>query len=855
MILIQRFVKTKNQRSLRKIDKTIAAINKLSDGISAYDDEQLISASTTLRTAIRNNGAITEQHLAEAFAIVREASKRALGMYHYDVQLIGGVVLNQGKIAEMRTGEGKTLVATLAAYVNSALGQVHIVTVNDYLAKRDCEIVKPIFDLLCITSDFLQDTQQRDERFKVYEANIVYGTSSQFGFDYLRDNMILRPEDRLQKSHHYAIIDEADSVLIDEARTPLIISGNGDEDTTRYSRIMNMVSQFTIQVQSKEDASKDTEAPSNVDAILIEKSKSSKFTECGYAKLEKLMLDMGVIKTIDDLYSAQFLSIVVEFQTAFKAKYLYEKDVSYIVRDGKIEIIDENTGRIAEGRRWSDGLHQFIEAKENVEVNPETVSLGSITLQNYFKLYTKLSGMTGTADTDAAELNTVYDLDVVVIPTNKPIKRTDIDDTLYLTNSGKLKAIIADISTRHQNNQPILVGTASVEKSEEISNELERLGIPHNVLNAKNHEKEAMIIAQAGRARAVTIATNMAGRGTDIILGGNWKMLASGLINPDDQDSIDAIKASCEQNYHEVIASGGLHVIGTERHDSRRIDNQLRGRAGRQGDIGSSTFYVSLEDRVMRIYGGGKLYNLCQSAGLGPDEALSNSMIRKVIENAQVKIENHNYEQRKELIKFDEVLSKQRKEIYDFRNEVVNAKTADIESIFKSVTTSALTTSVKSFLPDETYVEQWDMNGLLRFVRDTLRIDLSFPQNPNDIEITDNNHYVKEVTNAYFSIFDACKGFIQQNGHDSDEMVKSILLQSIDKSWRENMSDMDRLQDGIHLRGYIQKDPKVEFARESIKRFSVMIEDISETFMINLFRTTTEYARLIQEQKNQGEAA
>jgi preprotein translocase subunit SecA len=851
MSLLERFVKTKNQRNINKIQKTIARINQSSESVALYSDEQLLAASKALRSAIKENGAISEQNLADAFAIVRETSKRTLGMYHYDVQLIGGVVLDQGKIAEMRTGEGKTLVATLASYVNSALGQVHIITVNDYLAKRDCEIVKPIFDFLEISSGFLQDNQQRDDRFSVYDCSIVYGTSSQFGFDYLRDNMILRPEDRLQKSHHYAIIDEADSVLIDEARTPLIISGNGDEDTTRYSRIMTMTSQFSVLIKSKEDDKADEAIPAGADAILVEKSKSSKFTEAGYAKLEKLMLDMGIIKTVDDLYSPQFLSIVGDFQTAFKAKFLYEKDVSYIVREGKVEIIDENTGRIADGRRWSEGLHQFIEAKENVEVNPETVSLGSITLQNYFKLYKKISGMTGTADTDAAELHAVYELDVVVIPPNKPVNRIDTDDTLYMSNSGKLKAIIADITSRHKKMQPILVGTASVEKSEEIANELTKLGIAHTVLNAKNHEKEAMIVAQAGRAGAVTIATNMAGRGTDIILGGNWKLLASGLVSQGDTDSIEAIKRSCEENYLEVIASGGLHVIGTERHDSRRIDNQLRGRAGRQGDIGSSAFYVSLEDRVMRIYGAEKFYRYCKALGVGPEDSISHPMIRSAIQKSQEKIEAHNYEQRKELIKYDEVLSKQRKEIYDFRNEIVDADADEMENIFVNVSKSALTTAVKTFLPDETYVEQWDLNGLSRFVRDTLRIGLDTPQNASAIEITDNNHYVTEVSNAYFSIFAACKDYVVSNGHDSNEMIKSVLLQSIDRSWRENISDMERLQDGIHLRGYIQKDPKVEFARESIKRFSVMIDDISETFMINLFRTTTEYARLIQEQKNQ----
>lgn len=847
--LLNKILKTKNQRNINKLLPTVERISKLSEQYSQISDADLLEASNQLRMNARSANVISEDTLINAYAIVREVSKRTLGMYHYDVQIIGGIVLNQGKIAEMRTGEGKTLVATLSAYVNSILGQVHIVTVNDYLAKRDCEIVKPIFDFLEIRTDYLLDSYQREERKRVYDASIVYGTSSQFGFDYLKDNMIFRPEDRLQKQHHYAIIDEADSVLIDEARTPLIISGNGDEETTRYNRIINMTSQFNVVVMSKDESESET-LPEQTDVVLVEKTKSSRLTEIGYSKLEKLMLDLGVITTNGDLYSPQFVGIVGDFQTAFKAKHLYEKDVNYIVRDGKVEIIDENTGRIADGRRWSEGLHQFIEAKENVEVNPETISLGSITLQNYFKLYDKISGMTGTADTDAPELHTVYGLDVVVIPTNKPISRTDGGDALYMTDAGKLKAIIEDIQKRHAKGQPILVGTASVEKSEEISKELRHMNIPHNVLNAKNHEQEALIIAQAGRSHAVTIATNMAGRGTDIILGGNWKLLAKSLVNEADNETLEALKKSCEENYRVVIEAGGLHVIGTERHDSRRIDNQLRGRAGRQGDIGSSTFYVSLDDRIMRIYGTERLYNICKSIGLHDHDCIPGGMIKNAIEKSQIKIENHNFEQRKELIKFDEVLSTQRREIYEFRNCIVDANNEEIYKHLQNICESALNKIEQKYLPEGSFVEQWDLQGLSRFVRDTLRIDLTIPTNPNDVQVTDGKALFAEVRAAYFSIMGACINFISDNKMSSAEMLKTILLQSIDNAWRENITDMERLQDGIHLRGYVQKDPKVEFARESINRFSDMIEDISENFMINVFRTAVEYTKIIQDQNN-----
>ncbi|MDU8351365.1 preprotein translocase subunit SecA [Pseudomonas syringae pv. actinidiae] len=853
MFRFTRVLKTKNQRTLQALEKTVKAIGALK--LSDFSDAELKSQSIALRERVKNSGKISDKDVIDSFALVREASRRTLQMYHYDVQIIGGLVLHDGKVAEMRTGEGKTLVATLPAYLNSILGQVHIVTVNDYLAKRDCEIVKPVFEFLGVSSAPLQESHQREARSAVYSCDIVYGTSSQFGFDYLKDNMVFNASDRLQKTHHYAIIDEADSVLIDEARTPLIISGEGQEDVTRYARIMDLVRYFTVSIKGEDTQKDDAEAP-DVDAVLVEKTKSSRLTDKGYEKLESMMAEMGVIKTSADLYSQQYLTIVTDFQTAIKAKYLYERDVSYIVRNGKIEIIDENTGRIAEGRRWSDGLHQFVEAKEGVQINPETVVMGSITLQNYFKLYDKISGMTGTADTEASELHNVYKLDVVVIPTNKTIRRIDDQDILFMSEAAKLKKIVDDIIEKNQAGRPVLVGTASVEKSEEISKELDRVGLSHNVLNAKNHAQEAMIIAQAGRSKAITIATNMAGRGTDIILGGNAKMLAQNLVAEDEGNAAKvAIQESCNIDCEIVIAAGGLHVIGTERHDSRRIDNQLRGRAGRQGDPGSSAFYVALQDRLMRINGGDKLLNICKALGLKADESISHSMIRRAIEKSQIAIENHSFEQRKELIKFDEVTSKQRKEIYSFRNEVLDASDETLRTICKDIISKSLTDSIKRFIPDESYAEQWDYTGLENFVEQGLGIAIPLPKNVDEVDVTSNAKYVGEITSAYETVLEASLSIMSANGQSVSEFYRSMLLQSVDTGWREIMQDMDTLKDGIHLRGYSQKDPKMEFARESVIRFSDMINDISENFMISSLRTAKEVARLIFEEKNNQDAA
>lgn len=854
MFRFTRVIKTKNERTLQKLDKTVRAIG--AQDLSTLSDLELKSKSIALRERVKCAGKIGDADVVESFSLVREASRRSLQMFHYDVQIIGGLVLHDGKIAEMRTGEGKTLVATLPAYLNSILGQVHIVTVNDYLAKRDCEIVKPIFEFLGVSAAPLQESHQREARALVYSAEIVYGTSSQFGFDYLKDNMVFNAADRLQKAHHYAIIDEADSVLIDEARTPLIISGEGQEDVTRYARIMDLVKYFTVAIKGEDTKKEDSEETPDVDAILIEKTKSSRLTDKGYEKLESMMAEMGVIKTSADLYSQQYLTIVTDFQTAIKAKYLYERDVSYIVRNGKIEIIDENTGRIADGRRWSDGLHQFVEAKEGVQINPETVVMGSITLQNYFKLYDKISGMTGTADTEASELHNVYKLDVVVIPTNKKILRIDDQDILFMSEGAKLKKIIDDIIEKNNAGRPVLVGTASVEKSEEISKELDRAGLAHNVLNAKNHAQEAMIIAQAGRSKAITIATNMAGRGTDIILGGNAKMLAQNLVFEDEDNSAKiAIQESCNLDCKAVIAAGGLHVIGTERHDSRRIDNQLRGRAGRQGDPGSSAFYVALQDRLMRINGGDKLLNICRALGLKDDESISHSMIRRAIEKSQMAIENHSFEQRKELIKFDEVTSKQRKEIYSFRNEVLDADDDALRSISNDIINKSLIESIKRFIPDESYAEQWDYTGLENFVEQGLGIYIQLPKSVDDVDMTTNAKYVEDITVAYQTVLEASLSIMTANGQSVSEFYRSMLLQSVDTGWREIMQDMDTLKDGIHLRGYSQKDPKMEFARESVIRFSDMINDISENFMMSSLRTAKEVARLIFEEKNNQDAA
>ncbi|MFK4132161.1 preprotein translocase subunit SecA [Pseudomonas luteola] len=851
MSILKRILKTQNQRSLNKLNPTISRINALTSKMQEMSDKELQNASACLRNEIALAKKISTQHIETGFALVREASKRVLGMFHYDVQLIGGLVLNQGKIAEMRTGEGKTLVATLPSYLNSVLGQVHVVTVNDYLAKRDCEIIKPIFDFLGVTASYLQDSFRREERVTAYQAEIVYGTSNQFGFDYLRDNMVFQASDKLQKNHHFAIIDEADSILIDEARTPLIISGEGTQDPSRYIRITQWAKDFSFVIKGDDSKQKeDDHLELDVDVIILEKTKSARLTDKGFHRLESLMSEFKYINQPGDLYTHQFLSIVTDFQTALRARHLYKRDIDYIVRDDKIEIIDENTGRISEGRRWSEGLHQFIEAKEGVTIKPETVTLGTITLQNFYKLYDKISGMTGTADTEAAELLSVYGLDVVVIPTNKPIRRNDLPDQLYMTEKAKFMAVIKDIKDRNSKGQPVLVGTSSVENSVLISSLLDSESIHHNVLNAKNHESEALIIAQAGRSGAVTIATNMAGRGTDIILGGNYKMLIQGLSILDHDESIAAIKASCEEDYVKVIGAGGLHVIGTERHDSRRVDNQLCGRSGRQGDIGSSIFYVSLEDRIMRISGGEKIKALCMSLGANEDEPLSNKWILKSIKRSQMTIEGHNFEQRKDLVKFDHVITKQRLAIFSYRDEILKATPEEMNEISVNIISTSLTETLQRFLPENSFAERWDYLGLQYFVKDVLRLDIPLPESAADTENHDVGYFINHVTQAYFSTLHACLNFMNQQGQSVTECQRTLLLQSLDSAWRENIADMDSLQDGIHLRGYSNKDPKLEFAKESVSRFSDMISDISETFTVSLLHTAAEVCRLISDQNN-----
>lgn len=851
MSIITAILKTQNQRTLKKYATIIGSINGLQSYFENLSDENLRHYSDNLRSEIKSAKTPTDDLISKAFAVVKEASRRTLSMPHYDVQLIGGLVLNQGKIAEMRTGEGKTLVATLPAYLNSAIDQVHVVTVNDYLAKRDCEIVKPIFDFLGVTSAFLQDSFSLDQRKTAYDSEIVYGTSSQFGFDYLRDNMVFKASEKLQKRHHFAIIDEADSILIDEARTPLIISGEGQPDPNLYLRIYDLISQFDVIIKGddkKDQSSLDEE--SMADAILLEKSNSSRLTDKGFQKLEKMMGEFNVIKNPGDLYTQQFLSIVTDFQTALKARHLYSRDTDYIVRDDKIEIIDENTGRISEGRRWSDGLHQFLEAKEGVTIKAETVSLGSITLQNFFKLYDNISGMTGTADTEATELHNSYGLDVVVIPTNKPINRFDADDILYMSEAAKIKAIIADIKKCHLKGQPVLVGTSSVESSEIISLELAKENITHNVLNAKQHDREAFIIAQAGRSNAVTIATNMAGRGTDIILGGNYKMMAKNLIDQEDYDSIQAIKTACELDYETVLKAGGLHVVGTERHESRRIDNQLRGRSGRQGDIGSSIFFVSLEDRMMRISGGDKLFKICSVLGLTKDDSIDHPMIKKAILKAQMTIESHHFEQRKDLVKFDDVITKQRTHIYTYRNEILDADDDALALISNAIIKSSLEDTLKGFLPDESFAERWDFMGLQQFVNHVLNIDIQLPEKASEVDHHENVFFIDLIVKAFDTILNGHLEFMDGNGQSSSELRRTLLLQSIDSAWRDNVSDMDTLKEGIHLRGYSNKDPQLEFSRESINRFSDMITEIAETYMISVFRTAHEVSRLINEQRS-----
>ncbi|EGQ9845696.1 TPA: preprotein translocase subunit SecA [Vibrio cholerae] len=842
--LLTKVIGSRNDRTLRRLRKIVKEINNYEPAFEALSDEELKAKTVEFRQRIEQ-GENLDQLLPEAFATVREASKRVFGMRHFDVQLIGGMVLHGGQIAEMRTGEGKTLTATLAAYLNALPGKgVHIVTVNDYLAKRDAETNRPLFEFLGMTVGVNIPNMPQPAKKEAYQADILYGTNNEFGFDYLRDNMAFRPEDRVQRARFFAVVDEVDSILIDEARTPLIISGPAEDSSDLYIRINKLIPQ--LEKQDKEDSE---EYRGDGHFTVDEKSKQVHLTETGQEFVEELLVKNGMMQEGDTLYSPANISLLHHVNAALRAHVLFEKNVDYIVTpDGEVVIVDEHTGRTMPGRRWSDGLHQAVEAKEGVKIQNENQTLASITFQNYFRLYEKLSGMTGTADTEAFEFQQIYGLETVVIPTNKPMVRNDMPDVVYRSEAEKFAAIIEDIKQRVEKGQPVLVGTVSIEKSELLSNALKKAGIKHNVLNAKFHEKEAEIVAEAGKPGAVTIATNMAGRGTDIVLGGSWQAKVEKLDNPT-QDQIDAIKAEWKQVHDQVLQAGGLHIIGTERHESRRIDNQLRGRSGRQGDAGSSRFYLSMEDTLLRIFTSDRMAALIQS-GMDEGEAIESKMLSRSIEKAQRKVEGRNFDIRKQLLEYDDVANDQRKVVYELRDELMSAD--DISDMIAQNREDVLNAVMDEYIPPQSLEDMWDIKGL----EDRLKNDFDLPLPIQSWLDADNKLYeealreriIEQAVEVYKAKEQAVSPAVMRN------FEKSVMLQTLDTLWKEHLAAMDHLRQGIHLRGYAQKNPKQEYKRESFELFEDLLESLKSDVITVLSKVRVQQQEEVERMEAQRRA-
>jgi preprotein translocase subunit SecA len=810
--VLKKIFGSRNDRVLKRMSRVVAQVNALEPSIEPLTDDELRAKTTGFKERVAQ-GETLDGLLPEAFAVVREAGKRVLGMRHFDVQLIGGMVLHDGKIAEMRTGEGKTLVATLAVYLNALSGKgVHVITVNDYLARRDAQWMGQLYESLGMTTGVVVNGMSPEEKRAAYEADIIYGTNNEFGFDYLRDNMAFALEQKVQRELNFAVVDEVDSILIDEARTPLIISGPAEESSETYRRINAIVPQLTRQAEE--------EGPG--DYSVDEKVKQVYLTEEGHQHVEDLLLEVGLLREGQSLYDPANLSLFHHLNACLRAHALFQKDVEYIVRDGQIVIVDEFTGRTMPGRRWSDGLHQAIEAKEGVKIQAENQTLASITFQNYFRLYNKLSGMTGTADTEAYEFQQIYGLEVVVIPTHKPMVRNDMGDLVFLSAQEKYDAILKDIRDCYTRRQPVLVGTTSIEVSELLSKLLTKHKVPHEVLNAKQHQREAQIIAQAGQPSAVTIATNMAGRGTDIVLGGSLQPKLDALEADADEVSRKKVKKAWQSLHDNVVAAGGLHIIGTERHESRRIDNQLRGRSGRQGDPGSSRFYLSLEDSLMRIFASERVSGLMQKLGMEEGEAIEHPWVTKAIENAQRKVEAHNFDIRKNLLEFDDVANDQRKVIYAQRSELMEAE--DVSDTITAMRQEVLDREISAYIPPQSLEEQWHVAELQTALEKEFGLAL-------DIQgWLDADAKLHEET-LRTRIFEA----LDQTYADKETQVgesvmrffeKKILLDVLDTHWKEHLAAMDYLRQGIHLRGYAQKNPKQEYKREAFEMFSAMLDRI-----------------------------
>lgn len=810
--LIKKVFGSKNDRQLKKMGKVVKAINALEDGLSQLTDEQLQAKTGEFKARIEK-GETLDHIMPEAFAVCREASKRVMGMRHFDVQMIGGLTLHEGRIAEMRTGEGKTLVATLPAYLNALSSKgVHVVTVNDYLATRDANWMRPLYEFLGMTVGVVVPMQGPEDKRAAYQADITYGTNNEFGFDFLRDNMAFSAEDKFQRPLNFAIVDEVDSILIDEARTPLIISGPAEDSSELYKRINRLIPKLTRHYEEGEE-----QGHYQVD----EKTRQVELTEEGHQFIEELLTQEGLLPEGESLYASNNLNLLHHVNAALKAHVLFHKNVDYIVSGSDILLVDEHTGRTMHGRRLSEGLHQALEAKEGVSIQAESQTLASTTFQNYFRLYETLSGMTGTADTEAYEFRQIYGLDVVVIPTNKPMSRNDLNDLVFLTIQEKYDAIIDDITTAMNEGRPILVGTASIESSELLSAALKKAKINHQVLNAKYHEKEAEIIAQAGRPGTVTIATNMAGRGTDIILGGNWEAELAALDNAT-QDDVDRIKAEWKKRHQQVLDSGGLHIIGTERHESRRIDNQLRGRAGRQGDPGISRFYLSLEDSLMRIFASDRVKNFMKAMGMEKGEAIEHRMVTNAIEKAQRKVEGRNFDIRKQLLEYDDVANDQRKVVYAQRDELLEAE--NVAESIANIREEVIEEIINEYIPPQTLEEQWDISRL------ETRIASEFAEKLPIADWLDAEDHLEEEGLRQRILEKVVTSYQRKEEMAGAEALrafeKHILLRILDDKWKEHLATMDHLRQGIHLRGFAAKNPKQEYKREAFELFQQMLSDI-----------------------------
>lgn len=824
--LLAKIFGSRNQRLIKTMYKKVEMVNRFEATISQLTDEQLAEKTNQFKQKIKEGVASLDDLLPEAFAVVREASKRVLGMRHYDVQLIGGMVLHQGKIAEMRTGEGKTLVASLAVYLNALSGKgVHVVTVNDYLAKRDGTELAKLYNFLGLSVGIIVSGMDLEDKKAAYRADITYGTNNEFGFDHLRTNMALTVEDRLQPNLHFAIVDEVDSILIDEARTPLIISGAADTDSDLYVQLNDVI--------PKLQPEKDGVGDFTVD----EKTKQAGLTDQGHDKVEQILQEKGLLKEGDDLYSPHNLPLFHALNACLRAHHLFHNNVDYIVRNDEVIIVDEFTGRTMEGRRWSDGLHQAIEVKEGVSVKQETQTLASITYQNFFRMYEKLAGMTGTADTEAFEFQDIYGLETVVIPTNKPVARIDYTDVIYLKQKGKYQAIIEDIKQRMTKGQPVLLGTASIETSELLSDLLTKAGIEHNVLNAKQHAREAEIIAQAGKKSQVTIATNMAGRGTDIVLGGSLKAQIAELGENPTQEQIAKVTADWQKQHDEVIQAGGLHVIGAERHESRRIDNQLRGRSGRQGDPGSSRFYVALDDNLVRIFAGERMGLLMQRLGMKDDEAIESKMVSRQIESAQKKVEAHNFDARKSVLEYDDVANEQRKVIYKQRSLIMEAD--NINNFLAEIRPQVVSNLVDYYLPANQVRKSWDLDGLNQAVLQDLGLEVAI-----DKWLDEDNQLVPEQIKSKLLEL-STKQHQQKVALVGEEILnqieKYIALQTIDHQWKHHLQIMDMLRQSIWLRSRAQKDPKREYQKESFELFSDLLTKIQQEIIRSLSRLSFQH--------------